>query len=259
MLEDDEVAKRVVVITAIDERILKHAVRSKYHSILKEGEALSINALTKEYFDKLFIIGIKLGDLSSQERDEFLLEFIKDDINIQEVFNKIAINQDEDSITSEINEQNQRAEKSPDVGLDRSVVEIGTYIIANEVIEKRVNKLTPEEINMLRSCLKSYDNATPRQIRIFYYRFLLSKNILIKQYELLRRKNIWLTPQYNEIFIKLIIIYSQQEDSLLLSKHKVAILHMQEPEVNVFLLNEIIVPTSDYGELLKALDIVLAY
>jgi Cdc6-like AAA superfamily ATPase len=262
MLEDDEVAKRVVVITAIDERILKLAIRSKYNSIVKEGDAVNINMLTKEYFDKLFIIGIKLGDLSSQERDEFFLEFIKNDVKVVEDEDDIAIPFEEMSLPAESDDLQQHGtsmqEAIPDISA-KTKLEINVDLTVNKEAVSRIDKLYPDEIAMLRSCLKNYDNATPRQIRIFYYRFLMAKNLLIKQYSLLRRKNIWLTDEYRETFVKLIILYSQQEDALLISQHKVAILHAQTTEEKVFLLDEVTVPTPDYGELLKALDIVLAY
>ena len=262
MLEDDEVAKRVVVITAIDERILKLAIRSKYNSIVKEGDAVNINMLTKEYFDKLFIIGIKLGDLSSQERDEFFLEFIKNDVKVVEDKDDIAIAFEEMSLPAEsdglLKHGSSMQEAMPDISA-KTKLEFNVDLTVNKEAVSRIDKLYPDEIAMLRSCLKNYDNATPRQIRIFYYRFLMAKNLLIKQYSLLRRKNIWLTDEYRETFVKLIILYSQQEDALLISQHKVAILHAQTTEEKVFLLDEVTVPTPDYGELLKALDIVLAY
>jgi hypothetical protein len=265
MLEDDDVAKRVVVITAIDERILKYAIRSKYHTLVKEGEALNINTLTKEYFDKLFIIGIKLGDLSSQERDEFFIEFIKNDINgpVGEILGPGAYAGDE----MWLNENGEQSElpsvPTKEIAPNNVERKPGTETVVSVTEKKeettRVDKLLPEEISRLRTCLKTYDNATPRQIRIFYYRFLMAKNLLIKQYSLLARDNIWLTHQYSHIFVNLIVVYSRQEDALLISQHKVSILHTSEPEVKVFLLDDISVPTADYGELLKALDIVLAY
>jgi superfamily II DNA or RNA helicase len=263
MLEDDEVAKRVVVITAIDERILKLAIHAKYYSIVKEGDTININMLTKEYFDKLFIIGIKLGDLSSQERDEFFLEFIKNDtVQLKDLETVPITSIDEFPGLVEPDELSQQGTSIQEVISnieDQTNLKFDVDFMANKEAVSRIDKLYPDEIAMLRSCLKNYDNATPRQIRIFYYRFLMAKNLLIKQYSLLTRKNIWLTEEYRETFVKLIILYSQQEDALLISQHKVTILHANTDEGKVFLLENVTVPRLDYGELLKALDIVLAY
>ena len=263
MLEDDEVAKRINVVTAIDERILKYAIRSKYRDLTQQDEALNTNILTKEYIDKLFITGVKLGDLSVQDRDEFFLEFIKNDRSDIIADNQTTDTSHKESFVENISvptgeiifpleEESLKSNHEQSVGHEENVGPEKRYT-------PRAEYLLLEEVAVLRASLKDYDNVTPRQIRIFYFRYLISKNLLIKKYAKLSRRNIWLTHKYSKIYINLIIAYSQQEDPLLISQHKVKVLHTETPEINIFMFPDLMVPTKDYGELLKVLDIILAY
>lgn len=69
MLDDEELSRKLIIVTAIDDRILKRAIKLKYIHFTKTGvENLSIDNLVCEYMDKLFIIGIKLGSLTSDEK-----------------------------------------------------------------------------------------------------------------------------------------------------------------------------------------------
>ena len=44
-------------------------------------------------------------------------------------------------------------------------------------------ELSPGEYKEIKRLIERFDDATPRQIRIFYYRYLLARNLLIKRFE----------------------------------------------------------------------------
>lgn len=77
MLEDEIICRRVVALIAVDERILTWAIRFKYQSLINQNEMksadeLTIDKLTREYLDKLFLLGIKLNPLRDSEKNEIL-------------------------------------------------------------------------------------------------------------------------------------------------------------------------------------------
>jgi hypothetical protein len=46
-------------------------------------------------------------------------------------------------------------------------------------IDSKIGDISDLEYKLLNNHIKSYSNATPRQIRIFYFRYLLGSNILL--------------------------------------------------------------------------------
>ncbi len=74
MLEEPSIYKRMVVIFAVDDRILSRAIMYKYRHFISNNvtDDVFLNRLTKEYLDKLFIFGIKLGSLTNEEKNEIL-------------------------------------------------------------------------------------------------------------------------------------------------------------------------------------------
>ncbi|HET6992242.1 MAG TPA: P-loop NTPase fold protein, partial [Bacteroidia bacterium] len=110
MLENPIVSKWVIILCAIDERVLSRAVYSKYKDLMnpeviqpvqvhnypsnlynynfnpqfspyvEQSTELTdpdeLQKLTGEYFDKLFILAIRLGKLSKKERVELIDSFI---------------------------------------------------------------------------------------------------------------------------------------------------------------------------------------
>jgi len=73
MLHDDLIRERIVVVAAIDERILLRAIESNYASASPEDRAV----LSREYMDKLFIAGLRLGPLAEVEKDEIFDGFTR--------------------------------------------------------------------------------------------------------------------------------------------------------------------------------------
>lgn len=292
MLEDEFISRHVIVITAIDERILKRAIRSKYRNseIGKskvDEEIKLLDELVIEYIDKLFIAGIKLGNLSAEERDDFFLELTKNERQDFSI-NKFSHNQiidkrpfafnatdrygREDSLEGEgwdlaikdgdfvikdgdIALQNEKGEIKSSEQIEREA-----SIKRNMEISAKIKKLLPEEVELLRSGLNEYNEATPRQIRIFYYRYLLAKNLLITNYQNIGRRNIWIYPDGCRLMIRLLIMYSMSiENYEQLDKHKLRISQTTAPRVKVFLLDNEDADTLEYRELLNVLSMVVAY
>jgi hypothetical protein len=179
MLEDDEISKRVVVMAAIDERVLKRAIKWKYHDLLQKDYTITDDTeriqlshnISGEYMDKLFLSGINLGTLTSLERQAILSNYIG-----ARVYRPEKATQ---STTPAIKEEE---ENKPNPGPINEVisklVETSQDQLVKIQIDERKYDLTQDEELMLASRLEYADNLTPRQIRIFYYRYLLARNIL---------------------------------------------------------------------------------
>ena len=256
---------------AVDERILKRAIKLKYHQLLKtdnetsNGESTNpMRQLVKEYLDKLFITGIKLGHLNPEERDEFFLELSKSDrdattlpIPFSELETEKTIVMKNEIDFPEIEKEETESNKQ----IDTSEKNIGqpSIDLEEEYERPRSGKLTAEELNMLRKYLQLYRKVTPRQIRIFYFRYLIAKNLLIKQYEKMGRNNIWLNVENYSVFIELLIKLTDDENPDIVGQQKQKILNTKETRCKVELLNDTEINTFDYKILMGVLEIVIGY
>ncbi len=181
MLEDSSISQKIVVLAAIDERVLKRAIKHKYYDLLRRDfdknmndKENNLNTLAREYMDKLFISGVKLSALSTKEKED--------------VF---------DAFTKNRNRVNFKVEQDLNIGVDKA----GTNINSNEnkdifysekkqnehdinIISENLNfgnidfEIEDFEYEFLKSSLGYFDEVTPRSIRIYYYRYLLAKRLL---------------------------------------------------------------------------------
>jgi hypothetical protein len=170
MLEDAEISKRVIVIAAVDERILQRAVRWKYTHLLREKELDGeLDALTREYVDKLFLVGVKLGELTSEEKREYYITLTKDKVGqkfVAKNTNAVADPGDYDE------EDDEEAEEE-----------------VPKVSENKTGKeLTFEDSEQLLNSIANFDDITPRQIRILYYRYLIAKKLIFRKVRTNRKK-----------------------------------------------------------------------
>lgn len=60
MLDDDEISPYVIVITAVDERLLLSSIRKKFED----------DVLAREHMDKLFLLSLKLPELNLEQKKE---------------------------------------------------------------------------------------------------------------------------------------------------------------------------------------------
>lgn len=297
MLENPEVAKWVIIICAVDERVLSRAVYSKYKDLmthdLQDQKSVTNNfyygtysypqyaedtyapdnqvppptemqVLISEYFDKLFILAIKLGKLNSDERLDLIDAFIGD---VQEIENSSSTqgNSNEDYAGqmeiegniynfSSIDRSNQQNLSNARDGQDQPSSQTkDAKGIAFELF-------TADESGLVRSIVGSWEGATPRQIRIFYYRYMLAKNLLIQRYSSKSKENIWKTFPFAEYLPLSIMQYMNHYQPNLIYEKRVILMEL-DPNSEVNLPNNYSSPVlvSDYIELLLVLEIVIAY
>ena len=141
MTENKYISDKVTIIAAIDERILKRVIKNKYKKMAGEDDQVDIvlNALTREYLDKLFLFGIKLSALSNEEKVEIFDNYTN---SLQVLFGSLTFSTPE----KEINTETQRVFR--------------------------------EDFTFIRKYLKLIDEITPRQIRIIYNKFILANEIM---------------------------------------------------------------------------------
>ncbi len=272
MLEDDEVSDRLIVLAAIDELVLKRAIYSKYSDLISyeedihnefEGEIPSskyqeLAKLTNEYLDKLFIAGIKLGSLTPEQRDEFFIELTKNDretikvgdINSKQNKNPSPNNNEEEKNSPGSTGKDEESSGKEEIQVNRAP----SYLDADptKVLNKKeFEKLTGEEVEILRDCIYTWDESTPRKVRIFYYRYLLGKNLLVKRYRELGKDNIWQHPKFASIFSQLIIKYTDCYNPSLITSHKLKAFDNPESVQRIDMFGDVTINKLDYIEGLK--------
>ena len=184
MLDNEEITRRLIIIMAIDETFLKAAIRKKYNfslPILFGNEDINNREKSKnevvinQYIDKLFICGIKLGVLDEESKQAYFDKLTDNKVNI--LLNKPIEN---------TNTEHQMSEK---IGIRDQVTLTITNLdqnIQNDTVPvpPTLNfELESFEQQYLRESLKHIQDCTPRKIRIFYYRYLLGRNLLLKKIE----------------------------------------------------------------------------
>ncbi|WCT13797.1 P-loop NTPase fold protein [Mucilaginibacter jinjuensis] len=290
LLEDTEIAKRVIVVAAVDERMLKLAIRMKYHSLIsvdkKEADhAAMLTKMTNEYIDKLFISGLKLGELSMADSDEFLIALTKPDRvdgalpALSELFIRerereysrlsqraLHANMEWDIIDAETNYEDYDIYEEPDYATEYLENSEDEESISKSITERELssanpdlNSLTNEEADILRVCITRYKGATPRQIRIFYYRYLIAKNLLIRHYKKLGRTSVWQKKSHSRILATLIVSYTIHEDEDIIVKHLAESVDSVLEQQSVQLMKDTVISRLDYQQLLRVLAIVIAY
>lgn len=203
MLDEQDIAKRCVVLAAIDERILKIAISTKYYELVEkdfdgDGEKkISLENLVREYMDKLFIGGVKLRTLNHIERQEILGSLTKGKIHSvneeKEAKKATAIN-----IGDERQKQIKSKSSVKSIAREKAVVEPN-----DELFE-----LEDFEYQYLKDVLEKCGPITPRVIRIFYYRYLLAKRFLFlktsQDHELYKK---WNDPKVDKAILPYLIMF----------------------------------------------------
>lgn len=164
MLEDEEIISRVLIVAAIDENILERAILFKYRNLNIETRS---QTLVKEYLDKLFIACIKLPALEKEEKNEILDNYFHQ-LGSNMIENKEEIKDNETAIGNDV-----VIERSNEDDIDRINEK------KNDSFNEQENYIVSKDEAIL---LKEYGQKldgeiTPRQLRIFVYRYLLAKNL----------------------------------------------------------------------------------
>lgn len=273
MLDDDLLSQNIVIVSAIDERILKRAIQRKYDKLIcsEHNDCNQKNEFVKEYLDKIFLIGLKLGALAPDEMDEFFLELTREDRETSEVPSLEELSQisdsgyfPDDSLYEEETTDSQD-DDSPNIDHDENNLTEPSIPFQNNPERTETtssvplsNKLSNVEINIFRKTLSSYEDMTPRQIRILYYQYLFAKNLLIRQYTRLSKKNIWIDSEYTPCLIKLIFEINKSQDNNILSVEKIKSQKWKDAKERTY-LNEIEISLNDYKMLINVLDVVIGY
>ncbi len=215
MLEDVEISKRMVVLTAVDERVLKRAIKHKYFDLVQRScanpndDGNTLEVLSREYMDKLFIAGIKLSSLSENEKLTVFNAFSMDKGNVNsEVKAELVTSSDQDDDSYREEEPQIDLRHLDNYAKERSERKNPIIFAGNEKFE-----IEYWEYMNLRSSLSNLKEATPRSIRIYYYRYMLAKRIIKHKFaENSSERNIWdkLGKDGKQVLTDL-IIYAAQE------------------------------------------------
>lgn len=263
MLEDDIISKHIIVLTAVDERVLKRAIIHKYYDsinrnfIEKTERKKVMETLVREYMDKLFISGIKLTNLNLREKEDIFDAFSKNQnkVNFKKTDNSVEegeIIDHPESVPSNINNISQ-------------YIAIENPLTNEDIIELEHGNPDYEieefEYNYLKFLLKHHIDATPRSIRIYYYRYLLAKKFLIHKLPLRSELNhVWNILDDKKILPELIVFYStvQNLDDLNVKLKQIESSEDSDIDLDLFQkyssLNKLLVI-----ELIKVVEIVIAY
>lgn len=235
ILDDDELKDKLLILTALDERILNQAVISKYDN------SKTINELVREYIDKLFIFSIKLTGLTPQDSKEFFEKFTKQEF-VVEPSDKPTEKEKTDKAERETDIHTTNQEKP--VSIDQKI----------KVTFDVVTKLTLEEKEIFKRKLELLDNPTPRKIKIIYYRYLFVRNLLTSAGSR-QENNYWLQGKNHDLFIEQLIHFSQKATSKLTDEYNQA----SKVETSEISLQNLTVDKTEYMNLLKLFELAIAY
>ena len=156
ILENREIAERLIIVCAIDDHKLKLILSNKYKLLFKisDNDESKIEHIkyAREQMDKIFISGIKLSPICLEDQIQFIEKLIKID--------------DKQDIQAS-------AVPSP------SSLKVETPVV--EKIESIEQTDKEGQLIMFKKILTTHcgtTDITPRQLRIIYYRYLLANNIL---------------------------------------------------------------------------------
>lgn len=173
ILDNPEIHKRLVIITAIDEKILKESIEQKYPNIIKEDK----KDLFQEYLEKIFIIGIKLNDLNQSEVAEYLSKLIPKREKENQEIKKTSKSNPPPANPNRSNEKTNKhdapiREQDLNPKTDAILSTSKSPSIADNTFE-----LSEEEEAALIDSITRLESPTPRKIKIFYYKYLILKQI----------------------------------------------------------------------------------
>jgi len=246
ILDEEKIFNKLLVITAVDQRILKTAVSNRYCNLPQNSEQV------REYIDKLFIFSLKLNALSHDESKEFFDTLIKND---KEVLEEAIKKKEEENVLSNaaslIETIGENFENEEEIKSTRVAPNISTTAI-------KTQKLTEFEIDRIKNRLISVSNPTPRKIRILYYRYRFAKNILIQKYSRNKDNPFWLIEPNLDHFLSL-LIYLSQASELEFTTEINRINIIESNEVDSKLILGFKCPKHEYLNLFRILQLVIAY
>lgn len=226
MLEDEEIYAHLIVVAAIDERILRRAIRTKYKQLVVGDDQTKhekLNELTEEYMDKLFITGIRLGELTPGEKHK-IFEAITSGL-VDEITVVADTPEESPGLSAEIPEGG----KVENTELPKPDKEQGTPIASFDQsvykLDETAYEINSAEATLLKEGIDVLKHATPRQIRIFYYRYVLARNFIKDMPELKG----WGGVQWELTVLVYAIAYLTNAD--LMGEHEMKVDELMQQEV----------------------------
>ena len=190
VLEDEEINKKLTVITALDERILLKSIKYKYFNEDNVGGNYEISP--REYIEKFFLVALKLNQLNDSDKDELVNEY-------SSVFNNHS-----SSEKSKVIEDMQQSEM---LNKEEKAIEDDKTSNTNEnnSNDDDLEVLNNNEIKFIKKLIIQCNIDTPRKINIMIQRYLLFKNFIFEElgYE---------NSNY-ELYISLIFYILEEEES----------------------------------------------
>lgn len=203
LLHCNTIQDRITVLAAIDERILLHAIQEKYKEFIenKDNDA-TYKELCREYMDKLFLAGLKLGPLTESEKRQIVDGFTEEETAgevIAPPAKKGGI--DGGKVAGMINQTNEKEPvvptrevfnnvdakvviPEPDAQVETNARSNGKAIpVTPNPIESTARKEFPYEKweqEFIKDILARNTESTPRSIRVYTYRYLLGKQLVEK-------------------------------------------------------------------------------
>lgn len=174
LLDDDEIKSRITILAAIDERILIHAIQNKYRKFIenKDNDA-TYKELCREYMDKLFLSGLKLGPLTEYEREEMVNGFTKP--YLKKIAEKII-----ETITTENGSGSPEQKQTSTIPNPPIASQTASDNDSDEPPQSETYSLEDWEQEFLKKLIAESGDLTPRNIRVFTYRYLLGKKLIEK-------------------------------------------------------------------------------
>ncbi len=170
ILDNPKIHNKLVIITAIDEEVLHNALAHKYDTL---NDINIVKNMYQEYLEKVFIIAIKLNKLEEHEIEEFLLKIIPEMELEKSIKNDTKLSNPGKTVYES------KSTKSENASHERAKNHIQDY----GDISKEDFELTDEEKSYLVKSIRGLDNATPRKIKIFYYKYLILKQLFYNRLE----------------------------------------------------------------------------
>ncbi len=196
MLDDEELIERVIILVAVDEILLERAIEHKYKEFNLDKN--SPKEVVKEYMDKLFIGGVKLPKLTEFEQGVILKAYaINNRILEREVLDSSLEDTEGDTNTIIDNIDPNVEIRFPEKDDERVVVPSEFFLLEKELELLKANSDALSK------------NVTPRQLRIYIYRYLLAKNIA-SNYLDKKGVNNQLSDSYCEFLAKAIAVKSNK-------------------------------------------------
>jgi len=190
VLDDEKIKDKIIIITAIDERILENSIQYKYFN---NGINSKIDA--KEYIEKFFLIGIKLNELQDKDIDELVSLYsnqlnqldTEEKENTQAEEKKIEENEQTEEKKIEENEQTEEKKIEEDEQAEEKKIEENEQTEEKNIEEDEQTEedkiLTKEEIQVIKETIKELQPSTPRKINIILHRYLLFKSFLLEMFQ----------------------------------------------------------------------------